>query len=957
VRTPGDQVSGALYRLGAFTARHRLATVVVWILFAGGMVGWVHIQGAKTNNNLTLPGTDSQQAFDILAKKFPPQQNGANPFVFEAPHGKLTDPEFKQAMDATAKALAHGPHVYSAINPISKKGQEAGLLSKDGTIAFDPVLLDVNSGFITDRLANDILDVTDPARKAGITVAVGGSIGSTLSAPDTKTSQILGNVAAMVILALVFGSLVAMGTPIVTAIFALAVATSSIGLLGHLIPIPSVGPTLAVMIGLGVGIDYALFLVTKHLEQLESGVDVRESIARAMSSSGTAVVFAGTTVVIALLSLGVAGIPLITSLGISAAIAVLCAVIASITLLTAVLSLLGGSIRRVRIPSFLRPKRRPEGETRWDTWAGWVTSHPWITVMLALLLLAPLIVPLFSLELGQEDIGVTPKSTTERQAYDLMTKGFGVGYNGPLLIAIELDPPAGPSEKYTKKYDEATALQTHLKKEQKRLTAEQKQLEAEQASLERQQAKLEREGDALKRQQAALERQQAALEAEATRLEAQARSLAREAAPLVLRLVAINAREAIIHQRLQHTSDPRERARLKRRLGRLQQRERTVQSELHPLRVEARRLVHQAQQLRAEADALQRQATALAQRATVLQRQAADLKQQGDALQRQADQLQKQANKAKRQKQHALTLKKQLTRMLTKAGGDDRGTDPRIVRLQNAMGAAEHVAGVSPPQINKSGDAAIMNVISTAAPSSDTTSGLVEDLRSSVIPSATSDGGVRAFVGGSTATGIDLATKISQRMLLVVATVIGLSFLFLMLAFRSLLVPAQAAFVNLLTVAAALGILTAVFQWGWGLSLVGLDAPGGSVPIASYVPLMMFAVLFGLSMDYEVFMVSRIQQHRAGGASPAEAVRSGLGAAAHVVTAAALIMFLVFASFIITGDPTVKQFGVGLAAAVFLAGTMIVTLAPAMLVLFGKRAFWVPRFLDRILPHLHVEGE
>src|SRR5262245_59967631 len=360
VRNAGDQVSGALYCLGAFTARHRIAVLLVWTLFAVAMVGWVRIAGAKTNNNLTLPGTDSQHAFDILAEEFPPQQNGANPFVFEAPHGKLTDAEFKAPMDATAAALAHGPHVYSAINPISKKGREAGLLSQDGTIAFDPVLLDVNSGFITDRLANDILAVTDPARKAGIKVAVGGSIGSTLSAPDTKTSQILGNVAAMVIFALVFGSLVAMGTPIVTAIIALAVATSTIGLLGHLIGIPSVGPTLAVMIGLGVGIDYALFLVTKHLDLLDSGVEVGESIARAMSSSGTAVVFAGTTVVIALLSLAVAGIPLITSLGVSAAIAVFCAVIASITLLPAVLSLLGGTIRRLRIPSFMRPKHRPE---------------------------------------------------------------------------------------------------------------------------------------------------------------------------------------------------------------------------------------------------------------------------------------------------------------------------------------------------------------------------------------------------------------------------------------------------------------------------------------------------------------------------------------------------------------------------------------------------------------------
>ena len=322
-----------------------------------------------------------------------------------------------------------------------------------------PVLLDIGSGFVTVNLAEAILEGTEPARKAGIDVAVGGSMGSTLSAPDTKESAILGNVAAMVILALVFGSLVAMGTPIVTAIFALSAAISVIGLLGHVVGIPSVGPTIATMIGLGVGIDYALFLVTAHLDQLGNGMEVRESIAQAVSSSGSAIVFAGGTVVIALLSLYVAGIPLVSALGLAAAVAVLCAVVASITLLPAILSILGHGILRLRIPGFLRFAPRPPGQTRWDAWARGVTRHPWITIAVALALLAPLIVPLFSLRLGQEDVGVTPTSTTERQAYDLLTDGFGVGYNGPLLIAIELDPPAHPSAKYTKKYDEATSLQ------------------------------------------------------------------------------------------------------------------------------------------------------------------------------------------------------------------------------------------------------------------------------------------------------------------------------------------------------------------------------------------------------------------------------------------------------------------------------------------------------------------
>ncbi len=290
-----------LHALGAFAARHAVVVLIVWVILAVGMVGLVKTYGAKTNNNLSLPGTDSQQAFDILAAKFPPQENGTNPFVFHVDRGKLTDPANAAALDATYAAIKRSPHVYSVMNPVSKNGKAAGLLSKDGRTGFMPVLLDINSGFITERLAEVTLEAAAPAEEAGIQVAVGGSIGSTLSAPDTKTSEVLGNIAAMVVLALVFGSLVAMGTPIVTAIFALSVAISAIGLLGHVVGIPSVGPTIATMIGLGVGIDYALFLVTKHKDQLEEGVEPHDSIARATASSGSAIVFAGGTVVIALL--------------------------------------------------------------------------------------------------------------------------------------------------------------------------------------------------------------------------------------------------------------------------------------------------------------------------------------------------------------------------------------------------------------------------------------------------------------------------------------------------------------------------------------------------------------------------------------------------------------------------------------------------------------------------------
>ncbi len=959
-----------LYRLGAVCARWRWVVLAVWLVLAAGAVVWVHAVGAKSDNNLSLPGTDSQRAFDILAAKFPPQQNGTNPFVFSVNTGKLTDPKNKAALDATYAALKKAPHVYSVRNPVGKNGKKAGILSKDEQTGFMPVLLNINSGFITTDLAEKALAATAPARKAGIQVAVGGSIGSSLSTPETRTSEILGNIAAMVILAIVFGSLVAMGTPIVTAIFALAIAISAIGLLGHLMPIPSVGTTIATMIGLGVGIDYALFMVTKHLELLDEDLPVHESIARSVASSGSAIVFAGSTVVIALLSLGVAGIPLVSALGIAAAVAVLTAVVASITLLPALLAVLGRGVQALQIPRFLQIPQAPPGTGRWDTWARWVSSHPWIAVAIAAAILTPLIIPLFSLTLGQSDVGVTPKDTTQRQAYDMLKAGFGVGYNGPLLIATELDPSAHPSAKYTKKYDEATSLQTQLEKEQKQLTAQANALKQQQAELEARKQLLERQAASVKRREAnllsrqqSLEAQQASLERQAAALEQQARVLARKAAPLVARLAFINGRERLVRHLIATTTDPAKLRRLRRRLARLQRREAEVRSKLAPLVAQGESLVAQARRLHAEADSLKRQAARLQEQANALQRKAARLiareavlKAQGAELQRQADQLQQQQAAAERQKQQALALKKELKAMLTKAGGDARGTDPRIVQLQDGLSAEQDVATVSPPQINERGDAAIMSVIAVTAPSAPRTAQLVKDLRATTIPAATTEGGIDAHVGGSTASNVDLAAQISSRMLLVVATVVGLSFLLLMVAFRSLLVPVQAAVTNLLSVAAALGVLTATFQWGWGLSLIGLDAPRGTVPIASYVPLMMFAVLFGLSMDYEVFLMSRIQQHHVEGEDPRQSVVSGLGASARVVTAAATIMFLVFASFIINGDPTVKQFGVGLAAAVFLAGTMVVLLAPAMLTLFGRAVFVVPGFLDRILPHIDIEG-
>jgi uncharacterized membrane protein YdfJ with MMPL/SSD domain len=279
------------------------------------------------------------------------------------------------------------------------------------------------------------------------------------------------------------------------------------------------------------------------------------------------------------------------------------------------------------------------------------------------------------------------------------------------------------------------------------------------------------------------------------------------------------------------------------------------------------------------------------------------------------------------------------------------------VNLQDGLTAASGVVSLTPPQINKAGDVVIISAVPNTAPAANATADMVERFRGSVLPQTNDEGGITSYVGGFTASNVDLASLISARLLLVIGTVVLLGALLLMIAFRSLLIPVQAALTNLLSAAAAFGVLVAAFQWGWGISLLGIDTPDPSVPIASYVPLMMFAGLFGLSMDYEVFLVSHVQQHHHEGAEARDSVSMALMSSARITTAAALIMASVFASFILNGDPTIKQFGVGLATAVLLAGVLVVTLAPALLVLAGRAAWWLPRWLDRLLPHISVEGE
>ena len=645
--------------------------------------------------------------------------------------------------------------------------------------------LDVGQGSITDDEANAVLDAANPAKKAGLQVAAGGYVGQQLSKPDTGASDKIGIAAAMLILLLVFGSAVAMGLPIVTAVLGLLCGLSVVTLLSHIADIPTTAPTLATMIGLAVGIDYSLFIVTKHRTQVSEGMEVRESIARATATAGGAVLFAGGTVAISLLALVVAGIPLVTTLGYTSAIAVGFAILAALTLLPALFGLVGSHVSALKLP-FHKDRAAETQSPLWTRLATWIANHRWPVMIVVLVALLALSIPTLSLRLGQEDVGAEPTDTTARQAYDLMTEGFGAGSNGPFLVSVHLSKPAKPDQKNLNK-----------------ISQNEKQLQQQQQQIE-QQAELE---------------------------------------------------------------------------GATQQ---------------------QAQQ---------------------------EAKQQ---TKKQSNQL---ANKKKQAEQPA--------------------TDPRLQSMRTDLQKTNGVESVSQPLVNKQGSAAVYTLIPTTAPSDLKTEDLVSHLRDTTIPKATKGQGMTAFVGGTTAAYVDLADKITSKLPLVILIVAALSFLVLLVGFRSLLIPTQAAVMNLISVGAAYGVLTLVFQEGFASSLIGLD---GSIPVVSFVPLIMFAILFGLSTDYQVFLLTQIQEHFKEGKGARATVIEGLGYSGRIIGAAAAVMFCVFASFVLNGDPTIKQFGLGLATAVAIDALVVCFFVPALIVVAGRATIWLPRWLDRILPHISIEG-
>jgi putative drug exporter of the RND superfamily len=712
-----------LYRLGHFAVRRRRAMIAFWVVALIGVILLNGALGGKTTDTLGIPGTESQKAFDLLNARFPAQSGSSVQLVFAAPVGQsLTGGADATALADALTTIRGQLGVVSVTDPT-----HGGAVSPDARIAYAQVRYPVAAGEVTGAQVTALERAARTVETAGVRVEFGGEVISAHSRPTTSSSEAIGLLVAVVVLLMAFGSLLAMGLPIITALIGVGVGMSGIGILAAFTKLSSAAPTLATMIGLAVGIDYALFIVTRHRQNLHEGLSVEESAARANATAGGAVVFAGMTVVIALASLAVVGIPFLTVMGVAAAGTVAIAVAIAVTLMPALLGSIGHRIDRFKVPGIKTTTGAGHDahQTLSARWARNVTRRPAIALAAGVALMAVLAVPLLGMHLGMTDAGSMPPSSTERQAYDLLAKGFGPGFNGPLTLVVDLTDTAN---------------------------------------------------------------KQAAL-AELT-----------------------------------------------------------------------------------------------------------------DAVR----------------------------------------TDSDIVTVGQAVA-------------NPTGDTAVLTAVPASAPSSTATTSLVHRLRRSTIPPVEAATGAVVRVSGSTAANIDVSAKIAHALPLFMAMVIGLTMLLLLVVFRSILVPIKAAVAILLSVGGAFGVIVAVFQWGWLKSVIGLQE---TLPIVSFLPIMMFAILFGLSMDYEVFILSRIREDysRTGEARPA--VLSGLTASARVITAAALIMISVFASFVLGDDATIKMFGVGLGVAVLLDATIVrMVIVPAVMTLAGKAAWWLPRWLDTALPDLDVEGE
>ena len=712
-----------LGRLAGWCYDHRRRVVATWVAVLVAVIGASQIVGGNLSDSFSSSGSQSGRAQTFLAHGFPAQAGDAAQVVFHT-SGPVSSPANARRIDRLVAAIAPLPHVTAVVNPLSRRG--AGQVSQSRRIAYATVQFDQRADDLPDAVVNRVIHRAKRARRAGFDVQLGGSPISAVQNLSPGSSEGIGIVAAIVIMLLAFGSVVAMGLPIITALLGVGIGYGLVALLSHALTVPTFGPELMAMIGLGVGIDYALFVVTRYRDGLGRGRSPRDATISALQTSGRAVLFAGGTVVISLLGLFLIDQPFMDGMALASIFAVIAVLLGALTLLPAAFGFCRRSIDRVSLPALGRRRTtRPDTPGFWRRWSQLIQRRPLPSAIGALVLVGVLLIPFFSLRLAFADAGNDPTDQTTRQAFDLMSRGFGPGTNGPLVIAVKLNGP---------------------------------------------------------------------------------------------------------------------------------------------------------------------------QQVPVAQ-----------ALARQA-------------------------------------------------GRTAGVASVTPVQFNADRTAAVILATPTTAPSAASTVSLVHRLRDHVIPGVVDGQGVEVLVGGETAASVDSATHLSQRLPLVIGLVIALSFVLLAAVFRSIAIPIKAAAMNLLSIGAAYGVIVAVFQWGWGLSLFGSFGTG---PIDPWIPLMMFVITFGLSMDYEMFLLSQMQEDWIRTHDSRGAVASGLASTAKVITAAAAIMICVFGSFVIN-DPLriLDIFGLGLAVAILIDATLIrMVLVPAVMELLGDRAWWMPGWLERRLPRLTIETE
>ena len=708
-----------LDRLGRWCARHGWIVLLLWSNLLLLAVGGAVLTGTQTTDDFAVPGAGSARAVELLQSRFPERAGVDASLVLISTAGPLTGPELNAALQQTAARLRALPDVIG----VPEQGAAVTALSPDSRTGLISFLLNKPLGEVVPDDLDRILAAAEPARAAGLQTEIGGGVAQAASMPETGAAELVGLGAAVLILLIAFGSVIAMALPVVMAVVGLGIGLALLTMAGHLVQLPSTASSLATMIGLGVGIDYALFVVTRHRAQLAQGMSTLASIGRANATSGEAVVFAGITVIIAICGLAVAGIPIVTAHGYTTSAVVGLAVLAAITLLPALLGLLGPNVNRLRLPRLTSRRHASPagGSDAWSAWASRISRHPWGWALGSLLLITALAAPALTLQLGQPDSGSASEETTERRAYDALAAAFGPGINGPLLLAIELDT----------------------------------------------------------------------------------------AAPLAA----------------------------------------------------------------------------------------------------------------------------------AGGGAPPRANNPVVAELRAALVEVDGVASVSPATVGPDGRVAVLTVVPTTAPQDRRTEQLVQRLRHDVLPANTPPG-AEVYVGGQTATFIDLAERTTERLPWFIGGVVLLSCLLLAAVFRSVVIPLQAAVMNILSIGAALGVIVLVFQHGVGLGLVGLDEP---LPIISFVPLMMFAILFGLSMDYQVFLLSSVREGWVETGDNRQAVELGLSRSGRVITSAALIMVAVFGSFALSDDPLLKIFGVGLTAAIALDATVIRSvLAPAVMILCDRANWWLP---------------